>query len=587
MTALTVITPIGPDHHAVFPRALQSVRDQTVPLRHLYEEDTQRAGPGVIRNRLLRQVTTSYVTFLDADDWLEPDFGASMLAYARPDAYVYSGWYQDDDILIGPERPWCDGTFHLVTAVVPTAAAIAVGGFDESLPGMEDTDFYLKLYWRGVCGIWVPRPLLHYEVGGGRGLAIHNDGSVFRLRREINARYGGRPMGCCGDYEEQVILPTGQKQEGDVLARALWAGNRREIGRATGRIYPRTSYPKTEWVDPRDIAHSRHLWQETSDAPLPEPEPVIEAEPEEADHSPRLEGIAAVEVGLIDNGVVYVPPPPVTRINVAPLPNVRKVRRLARAVDAPIFIAPRQVYPSYSDFWTLVQLSGYEVLYADEINPGDTQATYIFSGPEDIPDLTGWQARTVFWQLEYAGDYTEQANIRSADYVWSSDPHHAAQTDSRYVLLGSHRGLNPSLDRGSNRYDVTMLAYMTDRRRRLQAELDELNWSPDYPGHDGEGRHDVLRTSRLMLHAHQHDEAALTPLRFALAAAYRLPVIAEAVPDSGNYLGKVQFAPYGDLPTHARRFLSGEMPLSGDKLYQWLCEDYTFYDGVEEALAHE
>lgn len=65
--------------------------------------------------------------------------------------------------------------------------------------------------------------------------------------------------------------PVGIKQDGDVLARALWAGNRKEHGKATGRHYPRMAFPGLTWVDPRDIRVSPHLWQAV---------PQVEQEPE-------------------------------------------------------------------------------------------------------------------------------------------------------------------------------------------------------------------------------------------------------------------------------------------------------------------
>ena len=67
---------------------------------------------------------------------------------------------------------------------------------------------------------------------------------------------------CCGKSENLDQSPLGQRQAGDVLAAALWGGNRTERGRATGRRYPRTGNGKQVWVDPRDVAAASHLWQE-------------------------------------------------------------------------------------------------------------------------------------------------------------------------------------------------------------------------------------------------------------------------------------------------------------------------------------
>jgi glycosyltransferase involved in cell wall biosynthesis len=238
---------------------------QTVEVEHLYKLDSQGRGPGAIRNELLAQVQTPYVTFLDADDWLEPNFAERCLRLARPEHYVYTDWFQDGKRIEAPDKPWCNGTWHLVTAVVPTA--LAKEGFDDSLTGMEDTDFYMRLIFRGHCGVRVPEPLVHYRAGGGRGHGIHATGEVQDLKRQIDTKYGGVVLACCGDTEPMELPPAGEPVDGDVLVMALWRGNRRETGRVTGRQYPRLSYPRTTWVDPRDAAYSPHLWARLEEAP--------------------------------------------------------------------------------------------------------------------------------------------------------------------------------------------------------------------------------------------------------------------------------------------------------------------------------
>lgn len=267
---VTVVIPIGPGHETVAQRAVASVQAQTVPTVVVTVRDTDGRGPGWARNEGLRQVTTPWVLFLDADDWLEPHAVDSLLQAAaqHPGMYVYSDWYAGEIHVNAPQTgfAWCGGTWHAVTALLPTAWVRTVDGFNDTLPGGEDTDFYLNLITSRRCGVRLPEPLLHYSADGQRGKTFVNRPDFEQIMLGIRARYAnrGQHMACCG---QTVAAPdSGDRQNGDVLAVALWGGNRREHGRATGRLYPRTGNGKTAWVDPRDIDAAPHLWRRADDA---------------------------------------------------------------------------------------------------------------------------------------------------------------------------------------------------------------------------------------------------------------------------------------------------------------------------------
>jgi glycosyltransferase involved in cell wall biosynthesis len=49
-------------------------------------------GAGWARNRLLERVSTPFVVFLDADDYIEPNFVERCLAVWQPGRYVYTDW---------------------------------------------------------------------------------------------------------------------------------------------------------------------------------------------------------------------------------------------------------------------------------------------------------------------------------------------------------------------------------------------------------------------------------------------------------------------------------------------------------------
>lgn len=272
---VTVVIPTAPYHTALAERAAASVRNQTVPCVVSVIQDTARRGTGWARNQGLAQVQTPYVVFLDADDEIAPNFVERCLAVRRRYRYIYTDWYVDAEIRHAPDEnaAWRNGAWHTVTTLIPTAFARAVGGFDETLPAAEDTDFYVKLFTAGYCGQRLAEPLFIYGAEGQRGRAFVSNRPLFqRVMDEIKTRYEGKPMGCCGDDAITPVGIAGEPQAGDVLSEVLWKGNRRERGRVTGRIYPTAGYNSTAWVNEQDVDASPHLWrrvEETTLAPDP------------------------------------------------------------------------------------------------------------------------------------------------------------------------------------------------------------------------------------------------------------------------------------------------------------------------------
>jgi hypothetical protein len=89
-----------------------------------------------------------------------------------------------------------------------------------------------------------------------------------------------------------------------------------------------------------------------------------------------------------------------------------------------------------------------------------------------------------------------------------------------------------------------------------------------------------------MLHVHQHDGiSTIAPQRFALAAAYRIPLISETACEPGPVKDAVVWANYDALPevvTERVRYRS--LADYGEALYQVLCVERTFKSEVEKAL---
>lgn len=270
MTPLvTFVTACADYHAAVLPRALASVKAQTVPCEHVVIHDTLGNGAGWARNQGLAQVNTPFVVFLDADDTVAPDFAAKTLAAWTPGHYVYTGWREDTITKPAPTEPWIlkpvpgkprtlEAAWHVITTLIPAYAVRFVGGFDETVHGLEDTILWWALTRRGMCGIPVDEPLFYYGSEGRRARAFVNSPAYEPTMDALVKEYEG--MGCCGG-EPVLQPPSNEPLPGDVLVIATWAGNRVEVGPVTGRSYPRTGNGKQVYVNPADAQARPDLWR--------------------------------------------------------------------------------------------------------------------------------------------------------------------------------------------------------------------------------------------------------------------------------------------------------------------------------------
>ena len=130
------------------------------------------ALPGEIRNVGVRATESSYLMCLDAGDLLDPHFhelGAAKLD-EDPEVDIVTSWIQ----VLGPGSirrvlaPQGGGLTELVgnTDAIHGASMFrrdtwrVVGGFDESLPALEDYDFWLRALHGGRGMALIDRPLL-------------------------------------------------------------------------------------------------------------------------------------------------------------------------------------------------------------------------------------------------------------------------------------------------------------------------------------------------------------------------------------------------------------------------------------------
>ncbi len=255
MNPVSIIIPYAPYHTANVERAIAAARSQSLSCDVVVIEDVDGKGAGWARNQGIALADTPFILFLDADDTLRADAVERLLSAYQRGHYVYADDWQGDSLHQTPDaNVYIDGTWHTVSCLVPTVYAKQVGGFDESLPALEDLAFYLNLQAIGVCGVRCPHPLLNYSEHGRRSRDFKNHKSHDIIKRSIENRFreAARRMCNCGATVGGYI-PDG-KQPGDILVEALYTPMQMG-GPVTGRLYPRPRGHENNqiWVDPSDV----------------------------------------------------------------------------------------------------------------------------------------------------------------------------------------------------------------------------------------------------------------------------------------------------------------------------------------------
>lgn len=254
-------------------------------------------------------------------------------------------------------------------------------------------------------------------------------------------------------------------------------------------------------------------------------------------------------------------------------------------------------YDGYKDYFRLAELSGYASCFVNEIDPSSDN-TYIIT-PLNGEWNHGWaekpRAQIILHDLEW--------RLRESDYkwdesaletppgvarVWASDKWYAERIGAEYVPLGSHPGLVEDAYLNEGGYDVAMLAYLSGRRQHAAGQLRDKHGLTLAPNAWNPERDAILKGTTAMVHVHQHDKVAtIAPLRFALAAAYKLPLISERVEDADLFKDVVLFAEYGALPEYAAalvRYHALTLTEYGNALHDKLCVSNTFKSFVDTAL---
>jgi hypothetical protein len=262
---VTIYIPFAEYHASIVHRAIASAEQQTLFCNVLSSPSLQT--PSQFRNQALN-ATTPFVCFLDADDTIAPTFIEECLRAYQTGHYVYTSWFcgevlRKPNLCVTADK---DYRSHLITTLYPTAAFRALGGFDESLVGHEDVDFYLRSARAGVCGLHLDQPLLNYTDHGQRSNLFNQRADKKAIMDDVFLRTGGHRtiMACCGTGGTKAQMNPGQAQPGDVQAETLWAGMHSEVGLASGRVYVGGNGTIIN-IDPRDIEQRPDLFRVVQD----------------------------------------------------------------------------------------------------------------------------------------------------------------------------------------------------------------------------------------------------------------------------------------------------------------------------------
>lgn len=260
-----------------------------------------------------------------------------------------------------------------------------------------------------------------------------------------------------------------------------------------------------------------------------------------------------------------------------------------------VFVRTRHVYDSYWHFWRLVELSGYETCYLDEVDLDDASKCYVLTPLNG--EITAWRrprtAQTVWWCLEQydpaGGGASLSERLTSIvgpagpfDRVWGSDEFFCAK-DPRieFIRLGSQRALNSlglAYENLSLRYDATPLAYLWGRRAEIVEQLLRFGVRLGPARYKEPARSEMLASSRWLLNLQQHPKPLMAPLRPAIAAAYGCALVSE--PLGAPYPHVVEEGDVARLAALVRE--GGNLPRHiAQNLHQFLCVDNTFRSFVD------
>lgn len=253
-----------------------------------------------------------------------------------------------------------------------------------------------------------------------------------------------------------------------------------------------------------------------------------------------------------------------------------------------VFVKPQFHYDSYTDFWRLVSLSGFEWCYQNEVNIYSNNI-YIHCPANDVtPKLNWWQrkrktARFIIWDLERPKPRGGIKNHRkylqhfNYDEVWHSDAQLAKDSETKFVILGSDKqlGNKPAFFK---RYKYAHMSYENGRRETILQDVK----GKIAPNCWGRKRDKILRQTQIGLNIHQDNDLYGEPLRFALFAAYGLPIVSEKLYDHFPLNNLIYQLDYRNFVTQLDKLKVNSK--RGLEIHDLLCNKYQFKNVVQYAI---
>lgn len=152
---------------------------------------TGNGGVSAARNRAIAHTRATYVTLLDGDDMLRPDYLAHMTAAldTDPDARLVTcnarifGAVSQTRKCFTKKQGKSDGRHGSLTDVLDRSFSVyigstfrradfdAVGGFDTTMTHAEDFDFWVRLVLLGGHALYIDKVLCDYRVRGNSASA--------------------------------------------------------------------------------------------------------------------------------------------------------------------------------------------------------------------------------------------------------------------------------------------------------------------------------------------------------------------------------------------------------------------------------
>ena len=221
---LSFIIPVYDNHLTLLQDALESIAGQVGDRWEIVVVDDTKEGiakdfgsvpyriayPYVkwIRNDKIGNVSRArnvgtkasrgkYICFLDADDYILPEFFTTMVPLMHKDKdyskIFYTDWVEKPEGKVHKAENWdakriFDHALFAVTFVHPRCAFDFIGGFDEELALWEDWDYVIRLSSAGYIGIRIPKPLFayRYDTGMRRETSLLNKNELIETIHKKN-----------------------------------------------------------------------------------------------------------------------------------------------------------------------------------------------------------------------------------------------------------------------------------------------------------------------------------------------------------------------------------------------------------------